>query len=228
MRVIVPIVWPGITTTALFTLLLAYNKFLLARLLTATNSTLPVGISRYTSGEAALIPLSQLGLHHAAALSALSHQGPRRQRGQRLNRSIAMGAKEDSTHWSRTCTKASENRTGNMGPGMTCSGTVPRASAPCAACEFDIIYRKPFTPPSTRLPVIRIAQGDWAAGTGYQTTTFAQDWLGIPAHGRQIKMRYMDFWRAEERDGVPSWPKTTCLSTSSAYSNRPATMWTRC
>ena len=59
MRVIVPIVWPGIITTALFTLLLAYNEFLLARLLTATNSTLPVGISRYTSGEdARLIPLS--------------------------------------------------------------------------------------------------------------------------------------------------------------------------
>ena len=58
-RVIVPIVWPGIITTALFTLLLAYNEFLLARLLTATNSTLPVGISRYTSGEdARLIPLS--------------------------------------------------------------------------------------------------------------------------------------------------------------------------
>ena len=59
LRVIVPIVWPGIITTALFTLLLAYNEFLLARLLTATNSTLPVGISRYTSGEdARLIPLS--------------------------------------------------------------------------------------------------------------------------------------------------------------------------
>ncbi len=58
-RVIIPITWPGIITTALFTLLLAYNEFLLARLLTSTLWTLPVGISRFTSGEdVRLLPLS--------------------------------------------------------------------------------------------------------------------------------------------------------------------------
>lgn len=58
-RVIIPIVWPGIITTSLFTLLLAYNEFLLVRLLTSTLWTLPVGISRFTSGEdTRLIPLS--------------------------------------------------------------------------------------------------------------------------------------------------------------------------
>ncbi|NWF71058.1 MAG: carbohydrate ABC transporter permease [Chloroflexi bacterium] len=58
-RVIIPITWPGIITTALFTLLLAYNEFLLANLLTSTLSTLPVGISRFTSGEdVRLLPLS--------------------------------------------------------------------------------------------------------------------------------------------------------------------------
>ncbi|MCL4248179.1 MAG: carbohydrate ABC transporter permease [Anaerolineae bacterium] len=58
-RVIVPIVWPGIITTSLFTMLLAYNEFLLVRLLTSTLWTLPVGISRFTSGEdTRLIPLS--------------------------------------------------------------------------------------------------------------------------------------------------------------------------
>ncbi|MDX1417243.1 MAG: carbohydrate ABC transporter permease [Candidatus Promineifilaceae bacterium] len=50
-RVIVPIVWPGIIATALFSLLLAYNEFLLVRLLTQTNWTLPVAISRFTGGE---------------------------------------------------------------------------------------------------------------------------------------------------------------------------------
>jgi len=50
-KVIVPIVWPGIIATALFSLLLAYNEFLLVRLLTQTNWTLPVAISRYTGGE---------------------------------------------------------------------------------------------------------------------------------------------------------------------------------
>ena len=51
MRVIVPIVWPGIISTALFSLLLAYNEFLLVRLLTQSNWTLPVEISRFTGGE---------------------------------------------------------------------------------------------------------------------------------------------------------------------------------
>ncbi|MEZ4664255.1 MAG: carbohydrate ABC transporter permease [Caldilineaceae bacterium] len=50
-KVIVPIMWPGIISTALFSLLLAYNEFLLVRLLTQTNWTLPVAISRYTGGE---------------------------------------------------------------------------------------------------------------------------------------------------------------------------------
>lgn len=59
LRVILPIAWPGIITTSLFTLLLAYNEFLLARLLTSTLWTLPVGISRFTSGEdIRLLPLA--------------------------------------------------------------------------------------------------------------------------------------------------------------------------
>lgn len=50
-RVIIPIMWPGIISTALFSLLLAYNEFLLVRILTQSNWTLPVAISRYTGGE---------------------------------------------------------------------------------------------------------------------------------------------------------------------------------
>lgn len=51
MNVIIPIMWPGIISTALFSLLLAYNEFLLVRLLTQTNWTLPVAISRFAGGE---------------------------------------------------------------------------------------------------------------------------------------------------------------------------------
>lgn len=50
-KVIIPITWPGIITTSLFTLLLAYNEFLLGRLLLQSNWTLPVAIASYTSGE---------------------------------------------------------------------------------------------------------------------------------------------------------------------------------
>ncbi len=70
--------------------------------------------------------------------------------------------------------------------------------------EFENVYRKPFIdafPDKNAEDVVRIAEGDWVAGTGFQTTTFAQDWLGIRASNEQIKVRYMDFWRIEERDG---------------------------
>ncbi len=51
LRVIIPITWPGIISTALFTLLLAYNEFLLVRILTQSKWTLPVAIAQYTGGE---------------------------------------------------------------------------------------------------------------------------------------------------------------------------------
>ncbi len=70
--------------------------------------------------------------------------------------------------------------------------------------EFENVYRKPFLkafPDKVGEDIVRIAEEDWVAGTGYQTTTFAQDWLGIPATKKQMKIRYMDFWRVKERDG---------------------------
>ncbi len=66
--------------------------------------------------------------------------------------------------------------------------------------EFEYVYRKPFIeafPDKVAHDIIRIAEGDWVAGTGYQDTTFANDWLGIKATGQKIRMRYMDFWRVE-------------------------------
>ena len=66
LKVIIPIMWPGIISTALFSLLLAYNEFLLVRLLTQTNWTLPVAISRFTGGE----DPRHLTLAAASAISA--------------------------------------------------------------------------------------------------------------------------------------------------------------
>ncbi len=69
---------------------------------------------------------------------------------------------------------------------------------------FENDYRKPFIesfPDKNAQDHMRIAEGEWVAATGYQTTTFAQDWLSIPATNNTIKIRYMDFWRVEERDG---------------------------
>ena len=66
--------------------------------------------------------------------------------------------------------------------------------------EFEYVYRKPFLkafPDKHATDIVRIAEGDWVAATGYQDTTFAEDWLGIKASGQKIRMRYMDFWYVE-------------------------------
>lgn len=65
-RVIIPLMWPGIVSTALFTLLLAYNEFLLVRVLTQSNWTLPVAIAQFTGGE----DPGHITLASAAAVSA--------------------------------------------------------------------------------------------------------------------------------------------------------------
>ena len=52
--VVIPMMWPGIIATALFTMLLAYNEFLFVRVLAITEWTLPVAISALTGGDSAL------------------------------------------------------------------------------------------------------------------------------------------------------------------------------
>ena len=72
--------------------------------------------------------------------------------------------------------------------------------------EFENDFRSPFIqafPDKSAHDIVRIAEGNWVAGTGYQTTSHVGEWLGIPGNGEKIKMRYMDFWRIEEIDGQP-------------------------
>jgi len=49
--VVVPIMWPAVIATGLFTLLLAYNEFLFVRVLAPTNFTLPVAMSTLAGAE---------------------------------------------------------------------------------------------------------------------------------------------------------------------------------
>lgn len=51
--VVIPMMWPGIIATSLFTMLLAYNEFLFVRVLAVTEWTLPVAISALTGGDSA-------------------------------------------------------------------------------------------------------------------------------------------------------------------------------
>ena len=40
-------------------------------------------------------------------------------------------------------------------------------------------------------------QRDWVCATGHYVGTFAADWLGIPANGKQTRIRYGEFYRVE-------------------------------
>lgn len=65
-RVIMPIMWPGVVSTGLFSILLAYSEFLLVRILTQSKWTLSVAIAQFTGGE----DPGHLTLAAAAAVSA--------------------------------------------------------------------------------------------------------------------------------------------------------------
>ncbi|MDK1028085.1 MAG: ester cyclase [Anaerolineae bacterium] len=52
---------------------------------------------------------------------------------------------------------------------------------------------------------IRIAEDDIVAGWGYQHATHSGDWLGIPASGKHVKIRYMDFWRVDGEKLAENW-----------------------
>ena len=66
LRVIIPITRPGIISTALFTVLLAYNEFMLVLVLTQSNWTLPVAMAQFTGGE----DPGHITMASAAAISA--------------------------------------------------------------------------------------------------------------------------------------------------------------
>jgi predicted ester cyclase len=73
---------------------------------------------------------------------------------------------------------------------------------------FEQNVRAPFIrafPDKNGYDEVRLAEGNFVAGTGYQHTTFAEDWLGIPANGQQVKVRYMDFWRIEGDRIAENW-----------------------
>jgi len=62
LRAIVPVMWPGVITTSLFTFLLAYNEFLMPLILTATRAqTLPVAISQFGAEDIRFWSLSAAG-----------------------------------------------------------------------------------------------------------------------------------------------------------------------
>ncbi len=74
--------------------------------------------------------------------------------------------------------------------------------------EFQDEHQRPFLhafPDKEAFDEIRIAEDDYVAASGRQEVTHSGDWLGIPATGKRVNIRYMDFWRVENDKLVENW-----------------------
>lgn len=75
--------------------------------------------------------------------------------------------------------------------------------------EFENVHQRNFLhgfPDKYADDEIRFGDGgQWAAATGYQYATHLGDYLGIPATGKRVKIRYMDIWRSDGDKLVENW-----------------------
>lgn len=52
---------------------------------------------------------------------------------------------------------------------------------------------------------IQVAEGNRVAGTGFLTAHHRGTWMGVPATGRLIRMRYSDFWQVRDGKLSENW-----------------------
>ena len=74
--------------------------------------------------------------------------------------------------------------------------------------EFQDQWQRPFLaafPDKKANDLIRIASGKYVAAAGYQEATHSATFLGIPATGKKIRLRYMDFWEIEDGKIKDNW-----------------------
>lgn len=51
----------------------------------------------------------------------------------------------------------------------------------------------------------RLAEGEWMAAFGRQEATHSGEFMGIPATGKRVEIRYMDFWKVQDGKIVDNW-----------------------
>jgi len=72
---------------------------------------------------------------------------------------------------------------------------------------------------------IEIANGDWVAATGLLTGTPQDDWMGVPATGKPIVMRFSDFWRVENGKLAENWVMVDNLGVMLQLTHPEAEPW---
>ena len=74
--------------------------------------------------------------------------------------------------------------------------------------EFKENWQRPFLkafPDKKANDLIRISEGKYVAAAGYQEATHKAEFLGVPATGKKVRIRYMDFWEVEEGKIKDNW-----------------------
>ena len=74
--------------------------------------------------------------------------------------------------------------------------------------EFQDNWQRPFQAAFSEKVCIdeaRLYMGEWAAAFGRQEATHSGAFLGIPATGKRVEIRYMDFWKVVDGKIVDNW-----------------------
>ena len=74
--------------------------------------------------------------------------------------------------------------------------------------EFQSNWQQPFQAAFSDKVCVdeaRLYMGEWAAAFGRQEATHSGDFMGVPASGKQVEIRYMDFWKVVDGKIVDNW-----------------------
>ena len=77
--------------------------------------------------------------------------------------------------------------------------------------EFQNGWQRPFLnafPDKGGKPDIFLAEGKYAAATGYVEATHVGEFMGLmgsPDNNKKIRLRYMDFWEVKDGKIVDNW-----------------------
>ena len=74
--------------------------------------------------------------------------------------------------------------------------------------EFQDNWQRPFQSAfhdKVCIDEARLYMGEWAAAFGRQEATHGGEFMGIPATGKRVEIRYMDFWKVVDGKIVDNW-----------------------
>ena len=74
--------------------------------------------------------------------------------------------------------------------------------------EFQDNWQKPFQEAFSDkvwIDEARLFMGEWAAAFGRQEAIHSGEFMGIPATGKKVQIKYMDFWKVENGKISDNW-----------------------